>query len=138
MQSTETTALCGTLASTVALHLVRSGQQGADAEFFAREGLSCREAAGVTGWPLANSKALLGAALLQQDKLSSAESFVVEGAKALLSLKDTLPEGARPRVTEAVRNAVLLFEKSGNQTQRSYWRSELEKLDSDPRFTVAE
>jgi WD40 repeat protein len=137
-QSDSFMANSGALASGIALHLIRSGHQSSDAEFFAREGLSCREEAGVIGWPLANSKSLVGAALLQQDKLDLAESFVSEGAKELLSFKETIPEGARPRLTEAVNRAALLYEKKGDQELASYWRSESEKLSEDPRFASTE
>jgi WD40 repeat protein len=128
----------GALASGIALQLIETGHQGSDAELFAREGLSCREKAGVTGWPMANSKSLVGAALLQQDKLDLAEPFVSEGAKELLSLKETIPDAARPRLTEAVNRAALLYEKKGNQELASYWRSESDKLSADPRFASTE
>ena len=76
---------------------------------------------------------MIGAALLQQNKLSEAEPFVVEGAKELVALKDTVPEQARLRVIEAVDRAKSLYEKVGNQAEASYWSAELAKLQSDPQ-----
>jgi hypothetical protein len=123
----------GSLSSIIALKLLESGLHCDAAEKYARESFSLREKAGVTGWPLANSKSMIGAALLQQNKLSEAEPFVVEGAKELVALKDTVPEQARLRVIEAVDRAKSLSEKVGNQTQASYWTVELAKLQSDPQ-----
>jgi WD40 repeat protein len=128
----------GLLGSIIALDLIGSGHHGVAAELYAREGLSHRQKAEVTGWPLANSKSLVGAALLQQSKLGESEPFVAEGAKELLSLKDTVPEEARPRVFEAVDRAKSLYEKTGNQAQASYWSAELEKLKNDPRYAFLE
>lgn len=131
-------AASATLAAILASELVELDIGVPEAEFYARESLSLRQQVGVTGWPLANSKSLVGAALLQQDKLDLAESFVSEGAKELLSFKETIPEGARPRLTEAVNRAALLYEKKGDQELTSYWRSESEKLSEDPRSASAE
>ena len=123
----------GSLSSIIALKLLESGLHFDAAEKYARESFSLREQAGVTGWPLANSKSMIGAALLQQNKLSEAEPFVVEGAKELVALKDTVPEQARLRVIEAVDRAKSLYEKVGNQAEVSYWSAELAKLQSDPQ-----
>ena len=127
-----------TFAAIVATKLIEIKSQAPESEFYARECLSLRQKAGVAGWPLANSKSLVGAALLQQNKLKEAEPFVTEGAKELLSLKDTVPEEARPRVVEAVDRAKSLYEKTGNQAQVSYWSAELEKLKNDPRYALLE
>lgn len=137
-QGQESAEASGLLATNIAFRLITAGNQSADAEFYAREGLSQRQKAGVTGWPLASSKSLVGAALFQQNKLGEAEPFVAEGAKELLSLKDTVPEEARQRVVEAVDRAKSLYEKTGNQAQASYWSAELEKLQNDPRYALLE
>lgn len=128
----------GLLGSIIAVDLIESGHHGGAAELYARESLSHRQKAEVTGWPLANSKSLVGAALLQQNKFGEAEPFVTDGAKELVSLKDTVPEGARPRVVEAVDRAKSLYEKTGNQAQLSYWSAEMEKLKNDPRYALLE
>ena len=128
----------GLLATSLANKLIETENHIAVAEFFAREGLSQREKGGVMGWELASSKSVVGAVLLQQNKLGEAGPFVADAAKELLSLRDTVPEAARPRVVEAVDRAKSLYEKTGNQAQATYWSAELEDLKKDPRYALLE
>jgi serine/threonine protein kinase len=104
--------------------------KAAEAEARARECLAIREKRGLEEWQTFGTRALLGASLLAQGKLSAAESFLLAGCNGLKQQEERIPYNARPRVNEAIQQLVKLYEQSNRPQQARLWRS---KLPSAPK-----
>jgi tetratricopeptide (TPR) repeat protein len=110
-------------------------QQWTEAEALLREAVAIRSAKEPDGWRVAVSHALLGAALLGQQRFAEAEPLLVGGAEALLARAESVPPPARFRVREAVQRVVDFYARADvpvgeavRAEKGALWRARLAEL----------
>jgi hypothetical protein len=122
----------------VSLDLLQHEQYSA-AEVYSRECLQIREKALPDHWLLFNAKSSLGGALLGQaiaelttdresalKKLADAEPLLVSGYEGMKERRETIPDVAQPRLTEATKRLVDLYEAWEKPDEASRWQEELD------------
>jgi tetratricopeptide (TPR) repeat protein len=116
-------ALADTLAAIGRCHL-RDGQP-VGAEPVLRECLATRERAAPADWTTANTRSMLGDALLGQKKYADAESLLRLGYDALKKLEAKIPPTVRnERLREAADRLARLYEAIGYPEESAKWRAE--------------
>jgi lipopolysaccharide biosynthesis regulator YciM len=99
----------------------------ADAEPILREALAIRAAKGPDAWTTFNSKSMLGASLLGQQKYAAAEPLLLQGYEGLKQREAKIPPlFKQARLTEALERLVRLYEATGQKDKADEWRKELE------------
>ena len=83
------------------------------AELYLRECLTIREKTMPGHWLVYNTKSMLGAALLGQDKFEQAEPLLIEGYQGLKEREADIPGDAKVRLTEALQRLIDLAAVSG-------------------------
>jgi serine/threonine protein kinase/tetratricopeptide (TPR) repeat protein len=104
----------------------------ADAEAAARDCLAIRAAKEPDAWTTFNTRSLLGAALLGQKKYADAEPLLTQGYAGMKERVATIPDVARPRLTEALERLVQLHDARGNTAEADRLRSDLQKAKPKP------
>lgn len=97
----------------------------AEAEAPARELLSIRKEVQPEHWSTFNAMAMLGGALLGQDKVEEAESMLLEGYQGMKARQDAIPELGKPRVAEALEKLIQLYTSTGQAEQQKRFQDEL-------------
>jgi eukaryotic-like serine/threonine-protein kinase len=98
----------------------------AEAEQVLSDCLSIREEKEPDNWLTFNSMSVLGASLLGQKKYMDAEPLLLKGYEGMKQRAANIPSNGRPRLTEAIRRVVQLYEATGQQEKAEKWRTELE------------
>lgn len=96
-----------------------------EAEPFARECLEIRTKLGPDQWWTFLSKALLGGALLGQNKLAEAEPLLIDGYQGMKQREDKIPSSAKPHLRDAVNRLVQLYESQGKNEEVERWRKQI-------------
>jgi tetratricopeptide (TPR) repeat protein len=107
--------------------MLPSEQNPIDAERMLRESLSIREKIEPDDWTTFDTKSLLGAALLDQEKFADAEPLLISGYEGLKQHQDRIPSHERARVTSALQRLVKLYDAWGKKDQAMKWRRELDR-----------
>ncbi|QOJ15202.1 MAG: serine/threonine protein kinase [Planctomycetia bacterium] len=130
-QPAESTALAATLVQGGMVLLDLSAWR--EAEPLIREALAIREAKASDSWTTFNTRSLLGAALIGQNKYSEAEPLLLSAYAGMKERETTIPPQAAPRVTDALRRIVRLYEAwdqaepgQGFDTRAADWRERLD------------
>jgi eukaryotic-like serine/threonine-protein kinase len=97
-----------------------------EAEPLIREALIIREAKAPDAWTTFNTRSMLGAALLGQNKLAEAEPLLLDGYRGMKEREAAAPAKTKVRIPEAIERLVQLYEKRGNDSEAAAWRSKLE------------
>jgi tetratricopeptide (TPR) repeat protein len=71
-------------------------------------------------------RALLGTALLQQEKFAEAETHLVAGYEGMIATQTGVPETAATRAAEFLERLIELYEATGNPTQAEKYRQHRE------------
>jgi hypothetical protein len=79
-------------------------------------------------WTTFNAKALLGAALLGQNKYAEAEPLLLGGYQGMKQLEAAIPPKVRFRLTETLQRLVWHYQATQRAEQAARWRQELEAL----------
>ncbi|MFK7820096.1 MAG: tetratricopeptide repeat protein, partial [Planctomycetaceae bacterium] len=117
--------------------LVRYGQMLLKVEAFAeaepilRECLVIREKSLPDSWLTANSKSLVGATLLGQEKYDEAEPLLLTGYEEMQQRKATMKPANKVRLIEALERLVQLYEATGKTEDAQVRKDELKALKSD-------
>jgi serine/threonine protein kinase len=109
----------------------------AEAEPILRDCLQIREALQPELWATFNTRSQLGASLLGQGRYGEAESLIVAGYEGLRAREPSIPQPAKPRLTEAAARVVKLYEDWGKPELAAEWKKRLGKdspLDRDAGF----
>jgi eukaryotic-like serine/threonine-protein kinase len=101
----------------------------AEAEPLARECLAIREQQFSDDWRTFNSRSLLGESLLGQGKYTEAEPLLLAGCEGLRQCADKMPAGATPRLGDALRRLVRLYEATPRPDLAAQWKQRLEEFD---------
>jgi formylglycine-generating enzyme required for sulfatase activity/tetratricopeptide (TPR) repeat protein/tRNA A-37 threonylcarbamoyl transferase component Bud32 len=102
----------------------------AEAEPPLRESLAIRQKTQPEVWSTFNAQALLGGALLGQNKYQGAEPLLLAGYEGMKKREDKIPPEAKMRLKEAVERLVQLYEKTDRKGEAAKWRKELEAIKS--------
>jgi tetratricopeptide (TPR) repeat protein/tRNA A-37 threonylcarbamoyl transferase component Bud32 len=97
-----------------------------EAEPLIREALAIREAKAPDDWRTFDTRSMLGAALLGQNKLAEAEPLLLDGYQGMKEREAVIRPWAKVRIPEALERLVRLYEATGNETEATAWRSKLE------------
>jgi hypothetical protein len=108
-------AFADTLAKLAAAQL--DGSRFAEAETSARRSLELRTAQSLTGWPLVESRALLGAALLQKNADAEAAREFAAAAADIERLGTPADDADRARLTLAARRIVQFHTATGRRKE---------------------
>ncbi len=111
------------------LNLLRQ-KKYADAEPLVSECLLIRDRMQPDLWTTFNAKSMLGGALLGQNKYADAEPLLLQGYEGLKDREMSLPERARPRLTDAVQRLVELYDAWGKNEQANEWRIKLSEAQA--------
>jgi hypothetical protein len=98
----------------------------AEAESLLRECLTIREAKAPEDWTTFNTKSLLGAALLGQQRFDEAKPLLLDGYRGMKEREATIPAEAAVRIPEALERLVRFYEATGEPTEAAAWRAELD------------
>ncbi|MBX9585540.1 MAG: tetratricopeptide repeat-containing protein, partial [Gemmataceae bacterium] len=99
----------------------------AAAEPVLRECLELREKLDPKAWTTANTRSLLGDALLRQGKPAEAEPLLVAGYAGLLADRSNIPPPAANNLPEAADRLVDLYVALGKPDEAKRWRAERAK-----------
>jgi serine/threonine protein kinase/tetratricopeptide (TPR) repeat protein len=115
------------LATSLALlgQSLTNAQQPADGEPLLRECLAIRESKQPDAWSTFHAKALLGIALLRQNKSAQAEPLLLQGYDGLKLRESKIPPAERECVAEAARELAGLYEATGRADGARTWRGRL-------------
>ncbi len=108
-------ALADALARLAAAQL--DGSRFAEAEASARRSLELRTEQAVTGWPLVESRALLGAALLQRNADGDAGRELAAAASDIEQLGAPTGDVDRARLSMAAKRIVLFYNATGRRKE---------------------
>ena len=103
-----------------------------DSEPILRECLDIREKAEPDAWTTANTRSLLGGALLGQSRHAEAEPLLRSGYEGLKQRADAIPPGGRHRPGQALDRLIALAEATGKPEEAKAWREERAKLPAAP------
>jgi tetratricopeptide (TPR) repeat protein len=98
----------------------------ADAEPLLRESLAIRTKTQPDVWTTFHTQALLGSALLGQQKHAAAEPLLLTGIEGMKQRDKTRPASRRAALTEALEQLVQLYEATDRKDDATRWRRELE------------
>jgi hypothetical protein len=76
-------------------------------------------------WTTFNTQALLGIALLGQKKYAEAEPLLLQGYQGMKQREKSIPPQGKPRLAEALRRLITLYEEWGKPEEAAKWRKEL-------------
>jgi serine/threonine protein kinase/tetratricopeptide (TPR) repeat protein len=96
-----------------------------DAETVLRECLAIREKAQPDEWSTFNTRSHLGASLLGQKKYAEAEPLILAGYEGMKAREAKIPTSSKPRMNEAGRRVVQLYEAWGKKDNTAEWRAKL-------------
>jgi hypothetical protein len=115
------------------LELLKVGtlEAAREAEPLLQECLEIRAKAIPDDWRVPNTRSLLGAALLGQNKLAEAEPLLLDGYKEIQEREAAIPPQGKMRIPETLERLVRLYEAKGNQTEAAAWRRELEAIRAE-------
>jgi eukaryotic-like serine/threonine-protein kinase len=68
----------------------------------------------------------LGESVLGQKKYSEAEKLLLNGYEGMKKRNGQIPANGQPRLTEALRRLVQLYQATGQQDEVQKWQKELE------------
>ncbi len=119
-------ALADALARLAAAQL--DGSRFAEAETSARQSLELRSIQAVTGWPLVESRALLGAALLQKNADADAGREIAAAASAIEELGAPTNDADRARLSLAAKRVVQFYNATGRRKEGSEWKRKFDAL----------
>jgi hypothetical protein len=101
--------------------------QPAAAELLLRECLEIRTKSQPDDWSTFNTKSLLGGSLLGQKQYAEAEPLLGEGYEGMKDREKTMPEIAKPRMTEAIERLVQLYNATDKKDKADEWRKKLDQ-----------
>ncbi len=101
----------------------------AEAETIARECLAIREKKRPSDWKTFNTRDLLGSVLLGQKKYDEAEPLLISGYEGMHGHVAKIPACDKPRLEDAVRRLVHLYEATKRPEKAAAWRAELIEFD---------
>ena len=91
-----------------------------------RECLAIRQKKEPDEWRVFNTRSMLGAALLGQNKHGDAEPLLLKGYEGMEKRAAGIPGPIRKaRLTEAVERLIALYEATGQSGEAARWRKEL-------------
>src|SRR5262249_15808856 len=93
------------------------------AETILRESLAIREKAEPDAWTTFNTKAMLGGALLGQEKYGDAEPLMREGYEGMKQRRDKIPAQSKDRLTRALEWLIELADATGKLDDAERWKS---------------
>jgi serine/threonine protein kinase/tetratricopeptide (TPR) repeat protein len=103
----------------------------AGAEALLRQSLIILEKSLPDVWETFNTRSLLGASLVAQEKYAEAEPLLITGYEGLKRREDTVPGDSRLlRLKEALQRLVNLYETTNRPEQAAAWKRKLEQLES--------
>ncbi len=100
----------------------------AEAEVSARRSLELRIMQAVPGWPLVESRALLGAALLQKNADAEAGREFAAAAADIEQLGTPINEADRARFTMAAKRIVQFYNATGRRKEGTEWKRKFDAL----------
>ena len=100
----------------------------AEAEVSARRSLELRIMQSVPGWPLVESRALLGAALLQKNADAEAGREFAAAAADIEQLGTPNNEADRARFTMAAKRIVQFYNATGRRKEGTEWKRKFDAL----------
>ena len=100
----------------------------AEAEASARRSLELRIMQSVPGWPLVESRALLGAALLQKNADAEAGREFAAAAADIEQLGTPINEADRARFTMAAKRIVQFCNATGRRKEGTEWKRKFDAL----------
>ncbi len=100
-----------------------------EAEAVLRECLAIRQKAQPDDWSTFNTRSQLGGALLSEGRFAEAEPLVVAGYEGLKTRAARIPDAGWPRLVEASRRVVELYEAWGRSADADTWRQRLGLAD---------
>ena len=100
----------------------------AEAETSARQSLDLRTAQGLGGWPLVESRALLGASLLQKNADADAVRELAAAASAIEELGAPSGDADRARFAAAAKRIVQFYNATGRRKEGSEWKRKFDAM----------
>ena len=119
-------AFADTLAKLATIQLDSS--RFAEAEVSARRSLELRIMQSVPGWPLVESRALLGAAMLQKNADAEAGREFTAAAADIEQLGTPINEADRARFTMAAKRIVQFYNATGRRKEGAEWKRKFDAL----------
>ena len=92
-----------------------------------RECLVTRAKTQPDDWTTFNTKSMLGGSLLGQKKYADAEPLLLLGYEGMNERAGDIPPRAAPRLIEAQKRLVQLYDAWGKPDQAAKWRAKLPK-----------
>ena len=102
----------------------------AEAEELVREGLAIREKNSPDDWRTFNTRSLLGACLLGQQKDVECEPLLLSGYEGMEQRWERVPAGSKVRFREATERLVRLYESTNRPDQAAHWKQKLLLVES--------
>jgi predicted Zn-dependent protease len=106
--------------------LLQAGRPS-EAEPVLRECLVLREKKQPEHWTTFHTRALLGRALLAEEKQAEAEPLLLQGYEGLKERAAKIPSAKKVIVAEALEQLVELYEGCGKKEQAAVWRTKLDE-----------
>jgi eukaryotic-like serine/threonine-protein kinase len=128
--SRETMTALSSLLAVRGLNLLKLGRY-AEAESPCRDCLNLREKIMPKSWLTFNAKAMLGAALLGQQKYAAAEPLLLAGYKGMKEREKSIPQPARMRLTETLNWLIELYTGLEQPAEVQKWQAELANYATD-------
>jgi tetratricopeptide (TPR) repeat protein len=100
-----------------------------EAEIVARECLDIREEYFPDAWSTFNARHFLGASLLGQKKYADAEPLLLAGYAGMKQREHTILPIGKPRLKEALRRLVKLYEETGQPDKAAEWKTRLAEFE---------
>src|SRR5205085_11545924 len=107
-----------------------------EAEKMLREALGIREEVQPDAWSTFNTKAMLGASLLGQNKYKDAEPLLKEGYEGMKQREKKIPPQGKVRLVEAAEGLVQLYEVTGRKQDAQNWLAVLAVVEGKLLETV--
>jgi tetratricopeptide (TPR) repeat protein/tRNA A-37 threonylcarbamoyl transferase component Bud32 len=111
--------------------LLRQGKE-ADAEALFRDCLARRQQKEPGRWTTFEAQALLGGALLGQQKYTDAEPLLLEGYQGMKEREAKIPAPQRRRLAETLVQIVQLYDAWGKTDQADRWRQKQHQARTTP------
>jgi tetratricopeptide (TPR) repeat protein len=106
--------------------MLLSHKQPAEAELKLRESLTIRQKNQPDDWSTFDTKAMLGEALLEQNKFTEAEPLLLSGYQGMAERANLIPPEDKPHLTKALERLVKFYEVRGDREEAQRWRKQLE------------
>jgi hypothetical protein len=100
-----------------------------EAEPVLRECLAIREKTMPDDWSRFDAMSRLGGALLGGGRYAAAEPLIVDGYQGMKARDARIPTADRPRLAEAARRVIRLYEAQGQPEKADRWRVKLGLVD---------